>query len=367
MKIGISRNAKDDKKTLTIKPIIYFVGVLPIFILFYNVPLFGDDVSNITRKQIFDSPFKDFMVVYHEYFTWSSRAIINFFVYGIESMVHNRLVFAFLTSACFLLFVHSLSQLINRDHKNILDIVIILFAYCVPSLGLYTAGWMTTTITYFFPVCLITYALLPLFGEQLKPFSLKWLLVAFSLIFSTNNEQVLVFTIVLLLGTFFINLHEKHTGINNPFLYSVICLMNLLLTMASPGNHARNARDIRYLFPDFKKLSLFNKADMGIMSTAQHFVYGLSLPIIMLLIIAFIWAYRNRKQNRLLLILSSASFIVKIILTVMFALHRRYGRFNHLFYFPRNGLLTSTQPRIFVVFLIVVNILFFSMIIYYGQ
>lgn len=352
------------QKIPTTKTIIYLCGVLPIFILFYNVPIFGDDISNNMRKQIFDTPLKDLMCVYHEYFTWSSRAIINFFVYGIESVAHNRIVFSLLTSACFLLLVHSLSRLINKTHNNTLDIVIIFFAYCIPSLGLYTAGWMTTTITYFFPVCLITYALLPLFGEPLKPGSLNWWLVALSLIFATNNEQVLVFTIVVLLGTFFINLYNKHIGINNPFLYGIICMMNLLLTLLSPGNQARNVRDIKYLFPDFRKLSLINKADMGIMSTAQHFIYGWNLPIIILLITAVIWGYRNREINKLPLIVSSVGLFIKLSLTVMFSIYRRHGNFSRLFYFPRNGLLTSPQPRLFVMFLALANILFFALIVY---
>lgn len=132
--------------------LVYLIGSLPIVILFYIIPIYGDDVGNKAKESFFKNPLNDLMFVWHQYFTWSSRTIINFFMYQFES--HSTIWFALFAGAMFFLATDSLSKIINKNATIKVDVLIILFLYCLPYQSLVTAGWIATTVTYFFRLVL---------------------------------------------------------------------------------------------------------------------------------------------------------------------------------------------------------------------
>lgn len=62
------------------------ISSIPILVLFYHIPNFGDDIVNQRYGYLYNTPIKDLFYVLNQYKTWSSRIIINFFMYAFETM-----------------------------------------------------------------------------------------------------------------------------------------------------------------------------------------------------------------------------------------------------------------------------------------
>lgn len=345
--------------------IIIFMSALPIYVLFSRITIFGDDAINKEYSAHFNTIDSLLLYVWHQYFTWSSRIIVNFIMYFVES--RSIQFFAIITSLLFILLIVSLSKIFNKEHKLLIDIAIILVMYCIPFVSLTTASWIATTTTYLWPTILATYAVTSLFVDKknyVNVFRLPSLVL--SALYAANNEQVMI--VLLLIFSFEIYYHKFSFDSKGICIYlqELMIILNVLLILFSPGNHARNVEDIKHFFPDFLNLSLINKLDMGIMSTGQHFIFGFNVSLILLLLMVSIYYYYLPKElsRKWHLLVSLSTLALLIILSFTFLVSNKLGRFRNLFYFPKEGLLQSGQPFFYVLFLACINLIVFASLLY---
>lgn len=345
------------------KYILIIMSAIPIYILFSQITIFGDDAYN--KANVKGGILDLLLYVWHQYFTWSSRIIVNFVMYFTENQ--SVLFFAIVTSLLFILLIVSLSRIFNSENKILIDIVIILCMYGIPFTSLVTASWIATTTTYLWPAILATYAMTSIFVKKdnyVTKYRLPFLV--FATLYAANNEQILivlfiVFSVEILHQRFSISLK----GICM-YLQGLMILLNAILIVLCPGNKVRNTADIKRYFPDFSSLSIYNKVDMGIMSTGQHFIYGFNISIILLFIALSLYYFYSVKSSFRIkhLIVSISGLTLIIASSIAFFMSYHLGKFKRLFFFPREGLLRSSQPVQFVLILTLLNFIILALILY---
>ncbi|WP_204785604.1 DUF6056 family protein, partial [Limosilactobacillus coleohominis] len=330
------------------------------------IPMYGDDINNRANKYLYNSIGKCFSYVMHQYYTWSSRTIINFVMYYLETK--PVFVFAIVTALLFWLLNYSISEIFNVKNNIKMNILILLFMYCLPYYELFTAGWIATTSTYFFPFVLGMYCLIYLYrGEKMHKANFPFMFIA--TLYAANNEQMLVFLFVIFIWKILIMIFNRQKVHVFVYIQVIELVCSLVWMLLCPGNKVRNLVDTRHYFKGFNNLSIFNKIDIIAMTTGQHFMYGLILNILLLFTVISIYQFFKGKKEGLRLniqfLVSIATEAVIILCSILYLYHRLYNRFNRLFFFPKNGLLYSTQPLIFVILLIMINV-FLVVMTYYN-
>lgn len=347
------------------KYIIMLASALPIYFLFSQITIFGDDAANKGNVAQFSTLKSLSLYVWHQYFTWSSRIIVNFVMYFVESK--NIQTFAIITGLLFVVLIVSMSRIFNRENDFPVDIAIIFIMYCIPFVSLVTASWIATTTTYLWPSIMAVYSVTSLFVREKNYVSLLRIpFLVLATLYAANNEQVLIVLFCIFsFETFYHRFSFDKRGICI-YLQELMIFLDAALIILSPGNKVRNIADTRHFFPDFSKLSIFNKLDMGIMSTGQHFIYGFNFSIIILFAMLSIYYYclPKSKFRRMHLFVSLGNLILLFVLSSIFFISYRYGRLRRLFYFPKEGLLKSPQPIAFVLLLICLNFVVFISLVY---
>ena len=226
----------------------YYSEQLPFIVLFliYCVIFrtsiqFGDDLDLIPKYQnltIMDQ----WNLIVKDYFYWSSRVIVN----GIIHVV---------------------------GPEKALSLPGFLLMYPVYCSGV--AGWMTTTMTYFWPIAAGFAALIPIRkiidGEQIKKY--QYVLYSLALVYACNEELELV-VIFVVYGCFLIYM-LANKKINKYYVVQCILIIaSLVFTMTAPGNSNRSTSEIGHWFRDYEAMSFLDKVDIGITSALWRVWFG---------------------------------------------------------------------------------------------
>lgn len=314
----------------------FIFGLITAFL--YRVPLFGDDLVNTKIFSGGISLVKAFKLVHEQYFGWSSRTLVNFVMYFFEST--PKIIFSTVTGVLVCLIVYIINHFVN--HRTIFPNFLIVGSAILtfPVIYLYTAGWIATVTTYFYPICFL------LIGVWLAQLNLKSnkvnrfikLIVFICWLYSFNNEQLAVTMLPLICVLIFIQFREHKIGFYLG-VASVAILLNLAWMLLSPGNKLRTASDMHFL-PTFKYLSFFNKLDMGIVSTIQHYFFGLNLPILIFaLSICLVTLSKTTSKRQILL--GSTPFLILVFTNTSHLVAIRTCHGNSLFLMNQTGFLTN--------------------------
>ena len=162
-----------------------------------------------------------------------------------------------------------------------------------------SAGYMTTTINYWWPLAALLVAALPLYlwyqdGACKKGF---YVLGAFAAIFAINQEQICA---MALLACLYLLITDKLRGRKtNPYLYLLLTLSIFfaVCVVICPGNAARKASNIDFWFPAYAGFSLVQKILLGWYSLLKTLYQDLNLPYLLMtmILLAAVW----KKQRSL--------------------------------------------------------------------
>lgn len=331
------------KKIKSFNYIIYGIAFILVTVFLYKVPLYGDDIVN---KRLFPNGIdilKTISLVRTQYYKWSSRTLINFVMFVFESL--PKIVFCSISGLLFCLLLYCLNQQLNKKNdKN--NLVIIFLAFLsFPIVYFSTAGWIATTTTYFFPMVTLVYSYKLLLMDT-KSNSKRTLYITFAmllLIYSFNNEQIALCAIVIIffmLPVFLRNI-KKYRAI---FLTTIVSLLiNIVWIIKCPGNKVRNIAELKN-FIGFNHLTFINKVDIGIISTIQHYFFGINLPIIILSFAIFFASLEQRKYTNYKNLVLGFSPAILILLTNIFhfiAYHFNVG--TSYLNMNRTGFLTNIE------------------------
>lgn len=263
----------------------YIILFTKLFSIFVKSKSYGDDLLMFRFvKDNYD--LLEYLRIRYE--VWSSRLVIESFIYY---LVHNYVLWAFLTALLCLLLCYSFTVILNLKDPIYHCFVVLLFL-TYPISYIVEVGPIATITNYVwvfsFQVYSFLYAKKYLFQENIS--ILLKITTLLASIYAANQEQ----SAALMFGfymVFFAYLLSKKWRILPLLGHFSIVLFSLAFHLLSPGNHARSV--IVYYY-DFAAASILQKLEMGYTSTllymtisAPYFLLTLSLLIILL-------AYKNK-------------------------------------------------------------------------
>ncbi|WP_449454833.1 hypothetical protein [Streptococcus suis] len=129
-----------------------------------------------------------------------------------------------------------------------------------------SAGWLATSINYLWPITAGIFVI-----KQLdKTVTAKTLLgLSVLTLFATNQEQVCITILLMLLGKLLFLVVTKEKIHCAHYLVLVLTMMNVVLIALSPGNQSRQVQSIPTFFPEFAQFGLFDKINLGISNTSK--------------------------------------------------------------------------------------------------
>lgn len=262
---------------------IYLIMTIAFSFMYYYFPKVQDDIFNSKSQELHSWRWM-LDTNASMYSTWSDRIIINPWMFICTNDLPKWL-YSIITAIITMIIIYFLNhKLIKHPY---LWTASVLAALTFPVIQLSTAGYIATTVTYIYPVSLICLSIMIL---ETNKWYLKIITIPL-LLFSFNNEQLCICTGVFLI--YYIIRYYKKWRI---YLYPLVpWIIDLAIAIHSPGNHSRALNDTHEWLPKFVHFTFFDKINVGMITTIQHYLFGLTLPIILLSLFLLIKHYQEHK------------------------------------------------------------------------
>lgn len=265
---------------------------------------FGDDLAYkniLVNQSMFD-------FLRERYHTWSSRVLIEAVM--LPFATGNVWWWKIADSLMIVLFLWIVSELFGGEkeqEKMQAQMLMFCMIWIVPFFSLSSAGWITTTINYLWPLTLGLVAMLPLrhWDREEKIPVWEFVVCPICALYGANMEQMGA----ILLGSYVVfggYLLWKRKKLS-PFYFLQLLLIagSLVFILTAPGNACRTEAEIQRFFPEFAGLSVGQKLWMGFLDTTQYYlaagdgqksyVFGLFSAILWLVALLTFW---NRREKR---------------------------------------------------------------------
>lgn len=295
------------KKVITFENIVSCAVMLCFFFLFRYIKLYGDDLLVMETYQGL-SVKEHLYYMWKDYTDWSSRVLVN----GVVHVVLGSGVNLWLTLNTILAFVltKAMCKVLCVENSYISKIVVAAMILLEPIVHLGSAGWLTTTTTYLWPVATGFLALIPI-KKCYDNVAMKWwemLLYAIALIYSANEELVMV-AMLFCYTSFLLYFAIKKSLSKFMILQTVLSWASMVFTFTCPGNGSRETVEVSGWFKDFYMLSIVDKMELGLTSTLKEIFYGsyISYYVVAILIAVIIW---NKYKNTVLRVLAWVPVVV---------------------------------------------------------
>ena len=205
------------------------------------------------------------------YATWTSRLLLEtVLIYVIQV----PLLWKILDVAIFVSIPALLSLLFDKGNNWGIRWLFVFLMFLYPFHDMATAGWITTTVNYLWPLAAGIATFLPI-KKLLQNEPLCWYHYVINVplvLFASNQEQCCV--IIAALFFFFL---IKQIICKKSWLYPAImlflCALMLLFIMTCPGNKVRLVSNTEYWLPEFSNLHLGRKMELGFSSTLYAFLF----------------------------------------------------------------------------------------------
>ena len=262
--------------------------------------------------------FNLFTFILYRYNTWSSRVIVEFFMFlflklpGICYRIANSIIMT-----CF---VYFLSALVEKErHSFVAALITIALCLCYyPIIYIGETGWIATTLNYLWPA---TFLIITLYGvkryERGQWFS-PWegILYFFTAIFACNTEQAAV---IVFLISLFLLIRSRITHQKNIMAVGLlfISICSLIFILTCPGNAVRVSQETAKWYPAYASYGLFQKIDLGItVALKALFIKDSILTIIffsVLILVVFV-----KSKNWLIRIMSMVPLFSTLYIKLQF-------------------------------------------------
>lgn len=269
----------------------YLVVSITLGIMFANTTPKGDDVLMFYGLIVNNSPL-DLAIM--RYNTWSSRQVIEFFLYY---LVHYQWLWAMATVFLLMLFFWSVTQVLPKTTtKTHLFFITVFLIYPLSEHS--SAGWIATTTNYLWPICFLSFSLVLLkklfSNEKITP--LFYVLSLCSGLYAVNQEQ----SAALYFGSFSLAVaYGFWKKIKVTSLYPQVCLglFSLVYHLTCPGNKVRGVQHEYKYFPGFYEFTTFQKFDIGLSSALFNFLFSYNTMLFTLctLLLAVAYAKKDKK------------------------------------------------------------------------
>lgn len=204
-----------------------------------------------------------------------------------------------------------------------------------------SAGWMTTTINYWWALAAAMLAFLPLRFSGLKgrPCKRIYLFSIPAAVFAINHEQICIIGICTCIYLFlreWLQTRRVHWYI---FLLFGICVLNMAGILLCPGNTVRKLSNIAYWFPRYADFNILQKGLLGWYSLLMALYKDINWTWFLFTGILFVTVVWKRKRFAELLIagIPFASNVGLLGITILskFGNYHMIGQILYVFDFDR--------------------------------
>ncbi len=227
-----------------------------------------------------------------QYATWSSRLLLEATLVLVLRL--PIIVWITLDIGMVLLLFSGLQRLLVPANQLRESMILALLVVMYPFFHMGSAGWVTTTVIYLWPLSLAAYALggmaRLLRGERIPWYS--WLLYVASAVYGCNNELIAIMVLAAGVAGLIYAVHNKKR-LAVPLLAIALSLGSLVFVLTAPGNSVRIAAETLSWMPDYPRLSLFDKIRIGVVSTMEHFVSIPNAVLFLFLLLIMILVYQE--------------------------------------------------------------------------
>lgn len=204
------------------------------------------------------------------YNTWSSRIILE----GIMvTLLHSGIrIWKVFNIAIFMILPYALNKLLNTKNDIKLKWLICLVAFLIPADCYGDAGWVATSMNYFWPLAFGLLTFIPLkkniCNEKMNAYEI--ILYTISCIIACNQEQMAGVLAIAYFMLIVYNLIKKKEIDKTIILYFAIIIVSLIFILTCPGVDERNVSEINTWFPTYGELNLIDKVELGIVSMMRY-------------------------------------------------------------------------------------------------
>lgn len=278
------------------RPICVIIALQIIVHSFLGFYTYGDDV--LMQEMLKNEDLLSFTLDWYN--TWSSRVIINGIVVLLASV--NVMAWKVLDIFFIVLIPYSLVELTGSKYKTELWVLSGSLFFLYPFTHQNSAGWVTTTISYLWPVSLALYGFLVLKREittEKVKISMLVLGVLAQIVACNAEQMAVVYSVVTFVVFVYVCSHKKPKVF--PALMFLISVLSIVFHLTCPGNAARNIAAIKLCDADFEMLTLIEKLQLGFGETMSLFLYAPNMIYLALCILLciVIWMKRSDWGSRI--------------------------------------------------------------------
>lgn len=234
----------------------------------------SDDDVALVENTLKPTVWEEFASVAYNFNQWSSRVLVNL---PIHILLHfDYRVWLVIELGLLALIYKSISFIFNGDKKLENEYVLMAMLLLYPFDYATTAGWITTTMTYIWPMALGLYSFTAIKkawdGHRFRWY--EYIFYILATVYSANQEQMSVFMLVIFGTSVVLLATEKNRKLSPMIVIQGLCVVaNLLFHVLVPGNTNRSGVESSVRFPDYADLSLFDKLEMGFSGTLYEFFF----------------------------------------------------------------------------------------------
>lgn len=320
---------------------------------------FGDDVVYY-RVMLDEATLSDLMKMTWE--GWSSRILIE-----IASFfgANHIFIWKILDTAVFVLIGWALGRLTGEK------IFCYAFLLMYPFHQMAEAGWIATTLNYFWPLGLGLAVCVSLKksmdGEKVKWYEYLWSIPA--ILYACNQE--LMTAVMLVITVVCVAFCVNRKRIKVPYVYLMLALefCSLAYILACPGNQGRSEQEIAKWVPEFAEFTFGTKLYMGFYNVERVFIstpHAVFLPVAVVLL-ALVY---KKTENYWKTLVSSIAIILPLghcLSGALMFLERLFRKLPETFDLEKAGLNGPYKYAIPVYVLAVVGSVLFSLYILLGE
>lgn len=289
------------------KNYLYILVATLFSVVLFFATMFGDDLylMHINGSRLIDYWNK----AYSMYFTWSSRVIINFFVYFFTN--HSLIYWVIFMGVSMFTLLYAFDYLFSNN-KKCSSLFIIFVIMLFPYKELSTAGWISTTVTYFSPIAFGFLSLIPIKKtiDNKKTSIIELIIYALALIFACSNEQVMALMLACYSVAFVYFIATKRINYNI-IVQLVITLISALIVIKCPGNYLRKADEIANWFPTYNSISSIAKINICFSITMKWLLFDTSFfPFFSLLLTYLVFMNKEDMFNRIISLVPTAILVL---------------------------------------------------------
>lgn len=271
-------------------------AVLGIVIFLIHLPMKTGGSDDLSFMKMFSAPgFDPFLYSVNRYLTWTSRTLLEFLLmFGISI---PELLWKIIDTLVYVMIGVFLSKVIARERRFEINAFIAGLMLLFPYTDLSSAGWVTTTVNYSWPLMFGLIALYPLrkisWGKKIRAY--EYPLYAVSLLIAANQEQ-LCFVMLAVYGAFTIYRLSKKKNDSIVFIQLGLCVLSLAYVLLCPGNSARSVKEASDWFPDYKAFTFIQKTESGVSGFLSSLFLSRNSVFLVLTFLVFLTVQRKYKN-----------------------------------------------------------------------